>query len=85
MHAGHFWSAGGHGSVRFDEDNVHGQCSRCNTHLHGDLINYDRSLVNKIGEERYRRLEVRAHQLKKWDKVDLISIIYEYRTKNKQP
>ena len=36
--AGHFWSSGGHKSVTFDENNVHGQCVACNQHKHGNLI-----------------------------------------------
>src|SRR5688572_21842229 len=40
MHAGHYWPAGGHEAVRFDEDNVHGQCRHCNYFKHGNEKGY---------------------------------------------
>lgn len=45
--AGHYFNAGGHPALRFDEDNVHGQCVRCNRDLHGNLIEYRDGLCNE--------------------------------------
>ena len=50
--AGHYFSAGNHASLRFDERNVHGQCIRCNKWLHGNLIEYrKRSEERRVGKE----------------------------------
>src|SRR5688500_10309938 len=49
MNAGHYMSAGHNGIVRFNEDNVHGQCVKCNMYEHGNLIRYRENLVRKIG------------------------------------
>jgi len=38
VNAGHFWNANNHWNVRFDEDNVHVQCERCNSYLSGNLL-----------------------------------------------
>lgn len=79
MHAGHYLSAGHHSYLRFNETNVHGQCPACNTHLHGNLINYRINLVKKIGIDEVERMESIRNTSHKWDKFDVISVIEEYK------
>lgn len=79
QHAGHYLSAGHHGHLRFNENNVHGQCLRCNNFLHGNLINYRIGLVKRIGESKVQLLESMAHQTKKWTRFELEAIINEYK------
>lgn len=80
MNAGHYLSAGHNGIVRFNENNVNGQCgSYCNRMLHGNLINYRIGLVKKIGEEKVKELEAMAKHPHKWDRFTLISIIEKYK------
>lgn len=81
MHAGHYMSAGHNGATRFDEDNVNGQCHKCNTFLHGNLIRYRENLVKKIGEDRVKILENISRLTKKWDRLELIDIIITYKEK----
>lgn len=84
MHAGHYLSAGNNGSVRFDERNVHGQCSRCNTHLHGNLIPYRENLIRKLGFMEVEALEMKAKMRGfRWDRFTLIDIIETYKLKIK--
>ena len=52
IQAGHFYSAGKHDSMRFEEDNVNSQCKHCNYFMSGNLLNYRKNLINKIGLER---------------------------------
>ena len=60
--AGHFYSVGGYPNLRFDEDNVHKQCSNnCNVHLSGNLHKYRIELPKKIGEKRFAELVEKAH------------------------
>lgn len=55
-HAGHFKTT--HvTSLRFDEQNVNKQCSRCNNYLSGNLAEYRKGLVAKYGQEVLDRLE----------------------------
>ena len=78
-HAGHFFSTGAHPSVRFDEDNVHGQCIRCNNFLHGNLANYKENLISKIGPERFQALEKRSNETVQRKKLDYIDVILKYK------
>lgn len=81
--AGHYWSAGGHSSVRFNENNVHAQCVACNQHKHGNLIAYQKGLIAKIGLQKYSELEEQAHDTRKWDKDELKELIKTYKKKIK--
>lgn len=81
--SGHYWSAGGHSSVRFNENNVHAQCVACNQHKHGNLIAYQKGLIAKIGAQKYAELEEMAHDTRKWDKEELKELITLYKKKIK--
>lgn len=80
-HASHFMSQGHHSALRFEEDNVHLACVRCNVFLHGNLINYRKALVSKIGEERVIYLETYPQKAHKWDRFTLIEKIEFYKHK----
>jgi hypothetical protein len=77
--AGHFWNANNHWNVRFDEDNVHLQCERCNSFLSGNLIEYRANLITKIGAERFSQLEAKARVTRKFTKDELKEIIKKYK------
>ena len=84
IQAGHFYSAGKHDSMRFEEDNVNSQCKHCNYFMSGNLLNYRKNLINKIGLERVERLDMLAELSKrkryhKWDRFTLIHIIEKYK------
>jgi hypothetical protein len=83
VNAGHFWNANNHWNVRFDEDNVHVQCERCNSYLSGNLIEYRQHLLTKIGAERYNQLEAKARVTRKFTKDELKEIIKTYKNKIK--
>ena len=78
--AGHFFSRGNFASVRFDLDNIHSQCIRCNMHLHGNLIPYRENLIKKIGLKKFEELERLAY-LKgfKHDRITIIEIIERFK------
>jgi len=84
VNAGHFWSAGVHSNVRFNEDNVHVQCEKCNQFLSGNLILYNNELLFKIGSERFIKLHELAHVTKKWTIEELQEINTIYKEKVKQ-
>lgn len=56
-HAGHYLSVGSTPELRFNELNVHKQCSVCNNHLSGNHIKYRSSLIKRIGEDHVLWLE----------------------------
>jgi len=82
--AGHFFSAGGYGSVRFDVRNIHGQCVYCNQWEHGSLYKYHIRLLARIGLKEFEDLERQSKKMKKWDKEELKEIIKEYKQKCKE-
>lgn len=55
--AGHYRSVGAAPALRFHEDNVHRQCVPCNQHKSGNVIEYRRGLVARIGAARVEWLE----------------------------
>jgi len=81
--AGHFFSAGTHTAVRFDERNVHLQCEHCNSFLSGNLLMYRENLLAKLGYEEFERLSVEAMQTRKYTREELKEIIEIYKKKIK--
>jgi hypothetical protein len=84
MNAGHYQSVGDSPELRFHEDNVHKQCERCNTHLHGNPINYRIELINRIGVERVEFLERKDHPALKLTIAEVNEITAKYRKKIKE-
>lgn len=81
IHAGHFMPVGSNGHIRFDEDNCHSQCSICNNHKSGNLIEYEPRLVLKIGQEEVDRLKTKI--VKQWTIEELKEIIEIFKIKTK--
>lgn len=81
--AGHFFNANNHWSVRFNEDNVHLQCEHCNTYLSGNLIEYQKNLIQKIGLENYEILTHEANKTRKFTIQELKEMIAYYKKKIK--
>jgi hypothetical protein len=83
-HASHFFSAGKFPALRFNEDNVHGSCLRCNYFMSGNLLEYRKTLVKRIGEKRLELLEGMANRkVYKWSVFDLELLNNEYKKKIK--
>lgn len=82
--AGHFYNANNHWSVRFDEDNVNGQCVHCNQHKHGNLLEYRANLIELIGEAKFNALELEAKKTRKYSIDELKEIISLYKSKLKE-
>ncbi len=78
--AGHYRPAGLHTALRFDPLNVHGQCERCNTSLSGNLIEYRKGLVVKIGADAVEKLETN-YEKKRWTIEELKNICQQYKSK----
>lgn len=81
--AGHYLSVGARPELRFEPANIHLQCERCNTHLHGNLIDYRAALRQRIGPTLVDWLEG-PHAPKKYTVDDLRAIIALYRGKLKE-
>jgi len=82
-HAGHYKPQGGFGYLRFNELNVHKQCSVCNNHRSGNLVPYRIALIKKISLEAVEKLE-QPNQIKKWTTEELQEVITTYKQKIKE-
>lgn len=87
LQAGHFFPVKGYDSLRFNEDNVHGECAGCNCFDEGHLIGYYENLIARIGNERLEELKERARAYKKngykWTRSELEEMIIIYKNKLK--
>ncbi len=88
MNAGHYYAVKGYDGIRYDEENVHGECARCNCWDESHLIGYGVRLSQKIGEDRLQELHKRAAQYKrnsnfKWNRLELEEMIVIYKQKIK--
>ena len=81
-HAGHYLTTGAHPELRFDEINVHKQCSACNNYLSGNIVEYRINLINKIGIDAVNYLESK-HQPKHYTIEDIKTLKAIYREKVK--
>jgi hypothetical protein len=81
--AGHYRTVGSNPALRFEPLNCHRQCSPCNTHKSGDIVNYRIELVKRIGAELVEWLEG-PHEPKRYTIEDLKAITAEYRAKTRE-
>lgn len=79
-HAGHYRSVGAMPALRFDESNVHKQCSVCNNHKSGNVVEYRLRLLEKIGHKALDWIEGH-HEPKKYTITELKTITATYRQK----
>ena len=83
LQAGHFYTVKQYDGLRFNEDNVHGECAYCNLFDGMHLLNYAANLKNRIGEQRCAELEQRANLYKKdgykWTRSELMELIKKYK------
>lgn len=78
--AGHFFSKKNYASVRFDLDNIHGECDYCNGFNHDHLILYQQNLIKKIGQEKFDKLEAMAYLKNfKHDRFVIMDIIERFK------
>jgi len=81
--AGHFFSVGAYANLRFNEDNIHGQCVYCNQHQHGATNEYAIRLPYRIGQERYDKLLLARNEPLKLSTEEIKEKIKYYKEKIK--
>lgn len=81
--AGHYRSVGSNPQLRFNEENVFGQCVPCNRDKHGNLIEYRKNLILKLGFEKVEWLE-NFNESNKLSIPEIQEKIKEYKEKIKQ-
>lgn len=87
LDAGHFYAKQGYDGLRYNEDNVHAECRKCNRFDDSHLISYQDNLLGKIGNAGMAKLKHDASDYKakgfKWNRVELNEKIVEYKNKLK--
>lgn len=83
IQAGHFKNDGNHAMVRYHEDNINGQCVRCNMHKGGEEKRYEEGLRKRIGDERVDYILSIAFEVKSYSAEELREIIEISKTKIK--
>lgn len=83
MNAGHYYAVNGYDGIRFDEENVNGECAGCNCYDESHLIGYGVRLEDKLGVYKLAKLHERAANYKKdasfkWDRSELEAKIVYY-------
>lgn len=81
--AGHYRSRGAAPHLRFHEDNIHGQCKRCNRYLAGNVSAMRIGLIERIGKERVEAIEA-DNSTHKWTRDELVAIRRRYTAKLKE-
>jgi hypothetical protein len=85
--AGHYLPVGSYSGVRFDLDNIHGQCHHeCNTGKYGNPEAYREGLLKRIGKRKVEALEKRARESKqyKWTRPELLDLMEAFKVRIKQ-
>lgn len=82
-HAGHLLTTGARPEHRFNEDNCHKQTSYCNNHLSGNVAEYRKRLIIKIGLDRVEAME-QDYSPKKYNIDELKEITATYKAKCKE-
>jgi len=82
MHAGHYITRA-YRAIKFNEDNVHAQCVRCNAFLEGNSADYRKNLIKKIGIQKVEWLEAIKSQPTKMSTGDYELLINHYKQKIK--
>ena len=76
--AGH-WIPRTYSPVKYHEDNVRPQCSRCNEYFAGKPVEFERRLREEINDEAVEALKRESTKNWKWCRQDLIEKINYYR------
>ena len=81
-HAGHYRTVGANPELRFDERNCHKQCSACNNHLSGNIVNYRINLIRKLGIDEVESVEG-PHEPKRYtiEQLKELQLIYKAKIK----
>jgi len=74
LEASHFWGRR-YEAARFDEENVDVFCVGCHRKMGEEPATYTDWKRNRMGEQAFKLLDVRAHQLKKRDdKIVILTV-----------
>jgi hypothetical protein len=71
-------------SLRFSEMNCHAQCRYCNRFREGNMQDYRKGLIQKIGEQKVLLLEAAKHTTSKISNFELELLAKHYKAETKK-
>lgn len=77
--AGHYYPGGSFETLKFNLDNINGQCEQCNLFKEGNFENYTLNLPKRIGSDRFDNLVKLAEIDKQFSKVWNLEKLKEIR------
>ena len=80
--AGHYFNTS-YSNVRFNEFNIHAQCVSCNKHKHGNLLEYQIGIEQRVGGLELFELHQQAHEKRTYTKEELRSITEKFKQMKK--
>ena len=88
LQAGHYFPVQGYDGLRYDEDNINGECAGCNCFDESHLIGYGDNLIDRIGIDRFKALKVLAAEYKqngyKFSRSEILEKIEYFKKKIKE-
>ena len=85
LQAGHFYSVRMYDGLRFNEDNCHGECPRCNGFYDMHLLSYAANIKDRIGGDEFIILQYLASAYKRdgyrWTRSELLEKLEYYKQK----
>lgn len=81
--AGHYRTVAAAPQLRFEPNNCHKQCVPCNQHKSGNIVEYRKGLIRRLGEVAVQELE-NDNSTAKWTIEDLKSIKAHYKAKKNE-
>lgn len=86
--AGHFFKAELFSNLKFNENNIHGQCKKCNMFDDGNESGYRVGLIQRYGKDYLSNINDLAGESKKntyhWDREELEELRKYYKAKLKE-
>jgi len=64
LQCSHYWSRS-HENTRFDGENAIAVCAGCHLFFHGNPGDYYQFMINRLGKEKYDKLQLRSNAFKK--------------------
>ncbi len=84
VNASHYFSVGSSPNLRFNENNCHSSCIKCNKELHGNIAEYTIRLPKRIGIENFNKLLEDRNKPSKLSIEDVKELILIYKQKTKE-
>jgi len=82
--ASHLVAQGSSGFLRYNLDNIWKCCTSCNRFKHGNLLEFERNLIKKIGKERVDYLWDHRNDTKQWKRPELEELLEQTKQRIKQ-